>query len=168
LLFGEPVHGLSWPIFGRLALSKRAFVVKVFARYPCDTAANADHGAGKDIAILLKESASSSGYAGSLHISPVVPRVNPLADRRCRVVLSNENDGKAKQACGNASGEHLPGFLGFGIHGGDDTSVVAGFESGPRKSPDRKFLLSRTLFRLEKENHAVQNRRLRSARYIQV
>lgn len=66
------------------------------------------------------------------HVTPVVPRCNPLANRRGAVVLSRLEDRRTQDADDDAGDKDLEDAFGVGIHGGEDTSAEAGFNAGPK------------------------------------
>lgn len=124
LLFGEPLHGLSWPICDVQARSKgrkNAFLVEVLSRDDCDSGSEDDHHPAEVFAELHEVLPATRSRARPFHVAAVVPRCDPLANWGGAVVLPGVENRRTQDADDDAGDEDLEDAFGVGIHADEDT-----------------------------------------------
>lgn len=139
LLFGEPLHGLSWPICDVRARSKgrkNAFLVEVLSRDDRGSGSEDDHHPAEVFAELHEVLPAPRSRARPFHVAAVVPRCDPLTNRGGAVILPSVENRRTQDADDDASDEDLEDAFGVGIHAGEDTLVKVEFDAGPRAGRD--------------------------------
>lgn len=97
-----------------------------------DSGAEDDHHPAEVFAGLHEVLPAPRSRARPFHVATVVPRCNPLTNRGGAVILPGVKNRVTQDADADASDENLEDSFGVGIHGGEDTLVEVGFETGPR------------------------------------
>lgn len=98
----------------------------------CDSGSEDDHHPAEVFAGLHEVLPAPGSRARPFHVTTVVPRCNPLANRSGAVVLSGVKNRCTQDADDGANDKYLQDAFVVGTHGGKDTSLKVEFESGPR------------------------------------